>query len=100
MFMALNLLFRSLRSLARSRKNREVKPKNRLYLEYLEDRTMPSVTVGVSVDGMNTTNSSCNCQPPDSTGAVGPNHFVHMVNTAIEIFNKNGTVAVAPQSTM
>ena len=72
----------------------------RVVVELLEDRTLPSVTVGVSVAGMNTTNNSCNCQPPDSMAAAGPNHVVHMVNTAIEVFNKNGTVAVAPESTL
>src|SRR3954447_13674375 len=72
----------------------------RVVVEHLEDRTLPSVTMGVSVDGMNTTNNSCNCQPPDTMVAAGPNHVVHMVNTAIEVFNKDGTVAVAPQSTL
>jgi hypothetical protein len=71
---------------------------DQVWVEVLEDRTLPSVTVGVSVDGMNTTNNSCNCQPPDTIAAAGPNHVVHMVNTAIEIFNKDGTVAVAPES--
>ncbi len=71
-----------------------------VWVEVLEDRTLPSVSVGVSVDGMNTTNNSCNCQPPDTIAAAGPNHVVHMVNTAIEVFNKDGTVAVAPQSTL
>src|SRR5262249_50692600 len=47
-----------------------------------------------------TTNNSCNCQPPDSMEAAGPNHIVHMVNTAIEVFNKDGTVNSAPISTM
>jgi hypothetical protein len=70
----------------------------RLVFEQLEDRTLPSVTLGVSVDGMNTTNNSCNCQPPDTIVAAGPNHIVEMVNTAIEVLNKNGTVAKAPQS--
>src|SRR5713226_4836512 len=67
-------------------------------VERLEDRLAPSVTLGVSVDGMNTTNNSCNCQPPDTIVAAGPNHLVEMVNTAIEIFNKDGTVASGPQS--
>jgi hypothetical protein len=47
---------------------------------------------------MNTTNNSCNCQPPDTIAAAGPNHVVELVNTAIEVFNKNGTVANAPES--
>jgi hypothetical protein len=67
-------------------------------VELLEDRTVPSVTVGVSVDGMNTTNNSCNCQPPDTIVAAGPNHVVELVNTAIEVFNKSGVVTSAPES--
>src|SRR5258708_2769264 len=67
-------------------------------VERLEDRLVPSVTLGVSVDGMNTSNNSCNCQPPDTIVAAGPNHIVEMVNTAIEVFNKDGTVASAPQA--
>ena len=31
--------------------------------------------------------------PPDTNGEVGPNHYVQIVNTAYEVFNKNGTVA-------
>jgi hypothetical protein len=69
-----------------------------LWLETLEDRTVPSVTLGVSVDGMNTSNNSCNCQPPDTIAAAGPNHVIELVNTALEVFNKDGTVASAPQS--
>ena len=69
-----------------------------LWLETLEDRTTPSVTLGVSVDGMNTTNNSCNCQPPDTIAAAGPNHIVELVNTAIEVFNKSGAVTSAPES--
>src|SRR5919108_5084983 len=66
--------------------------------ELLEDRTLPSVTVGVSVDGMNTTDNFCGCQPPDTIAAAGQYHVVEMVNTAIEVFNKDGTVASAPES--
>src|SRR5260370_2429672 len=70
----------------------------RLTVQQLEDRTLPSVVLGVSVDGMNTTNNSCNCEPPDTIAAAGPNHVIEMVNTAIEVFNKDGTVASPPQS--
>jgi hypothetical protein len=70
----------------------------RLKLEGLEDRVTPSVTLGVSVDGMNTTNNSCNCQPPDTIAAAGPNHVVELVNTAIEVLDKSGHVTSAPQS--
>jgi hypothetical protein len=72
--------------------------RTRPQLERLEDRALPSVIVGVSVDGMNTTNNDCNCQPPDPIAAAGPNHVVQMVNTAIEVFDKSGNVTSSPES--
>ncbi|MCR9181678.1 MAG: hypothetical protein NXH73_02025, partial [Flavobacteriaceae bacterium] len=29
--------------------------------------------------------------PPDPTGAVGPNHYVHAFNLGVKIFDKSGT---------
>ncbi len=34
--------------------------------------------------------------PPDPTGAVGPNHYVHAFNSAVKIFDKSGTLLVGP----
>ncbi|HPF11312.1 MAG TPA: CARDB domain-containing protein [Flavobacteriaceae bacterium] len=36
--------------------------------------------------------------PPDPTGAVGPNHFVHAFNSSVKIFDKTGTLLVGPVS--
>ncbi|PTM11066.1 MAG: hypothetical protein DA407_02435 [Bacteroidetes bacterium] len=36
--------------------------------------------------------------PPDPTGAVGPNHYVHAVNSAFKIFDKSGTVLAGPSN--
>ncbi|MCB0465438.1 MAG: proprotein convertase P-domain-containing protein [Aequorivita sp.] len=36
--------------------------------------------------------------PPDPTGAVGPNHYVHAVNSIVKIFSKTGTLLVGPVS--
>jgi hypothetical protein len=36
--------------------------------------------------------------PPDPTGAVGPNHYVHSVNSLVKIFDKTGTLQVGPVS--
>jgi hypothetical protein len=33
--------------------------------------------------------------PPDTNGAVGPNHYVQTVNTRVEVWDKNGNVLVA-----
>ncbi len=34
--------------------------------------------------------------PPDPTGAVGPNHYVHSVNSLVKIFDKTGNLQVGP----
>src|SRR5437870_11357973 len=34
--------------------------------------------------------------PPDSDGAVGPNHFVQWINTAIAIYSRTGSRLVGP----
>jgi hypothetical protein len=34
--------------------------------------------------------------PPDPTGAVGPNHYVHAVNSIVKIFDKTGNLLVGP----
>jgi hypothetical protein len=36
--------------------------------------------------------------PPDPTGAVGPNHYVHAVNLVVKIFDKTGTLLAGPTS--
>src|SRR3989441_2434931 len=37
-----------------------------------------------------------NSAPPDTNGAVGPNHFVQIVNTSFAVFSKTGTVVYGP----
>jgi hypothetical protein len=44
--------------------------------------------VGVSFEGMNISQGCGGCLPPDTDGAVGPNHYVQMVNTELAVFNK------------
>ena len=50
--------------------------------------SMPSPLI--TFEGMNLTQSGCSCQPPDSDGDVGPNHYVNAVNSSIKIFDKSG----------
>ena len=40
-----------------------------------------------------------NSAPPDTNGAVGPNHYVQIVNSAFAIFNKTGTPLYGPVQT-
>ncbi len=47
---------------------------------------MPSV--GMTFEGMNISQGCGGCLPPDTDGAVGPNHYLQMVNTTLAVFNK------------
>jgi uncharacterized repeat protein (TIGR03803 family) len=35
--------------------------------------------------------------PPDVNGAIGPNHYVQVVNVSVAVFNRTGTVLMAPK---
>ena len=56
----------------------------------------------VSVDGVGNGFSgpqgtfSVNAAPPDTNGAVGPNHYVQIVNTDYAVFSKSGSVLFGP----
>jgi hypothetical protein len=54
--------------------------------------------VGQGFSGPNGT-FSVNSAPPDTNGAVGPNHFVQIVNQSFAIFNKSGTPVYGPVPT-
>jgi hypothetical protein len=40
-----------------------------------------------------------NSAPPDTNGAVGPSHYVQIVNSAFAVFNKSGTPLYGPVQT-
>jgi hypothetical protein len=54
--------------------------------------------VGVSFDGMNVSEACGSCLPPDTVGAVGPNHYVQMVNSSIAVYSRTGATVVAPKN--
>jgi uncharacterized repeat protein (TIGR01451 family) len=77
------------------------KPKQsgrRPILERLEDRTVPSVSLGTHFTGVTFSASSCGCEPPDTNAAAGPNNVVEVVNTALQITDKSGNVQSGPTS--
>jgi N-acetylneuraminic acid mutarotase len=41
---------------------------------------------------------TCGCQPSDSEGDVGPNHYVEAINESITIYDKNGVLLSGPTS--
>src|SRR5213075_2523995 len=53
----------------------------------------------LTFDGMNSSQSSCLCLPPDTDGDVGPNHYVQSVNSSIKIFDKSGNPLNGPNGT-
>jgi hypothetical protein len=38
----------------------------------------------------------CGCQPSDSEGDVGPNHYIEAINESFKIFDKNGNTLSGP----
>jgi len=59
------------------------------------------ITNQVSFEGMGQGLSgySDGWAPPDANGAVGPNHYVQIVNSTIAVFSKSGSVLLAPVQT-
>src|SRR5437016_2254018 len=51
-----------------------------------------------SFDGIGFPGVACNCAPPDTNGAVGPNHYVQIVNTGYQVWDKSGVSLFGPVS--
>lgn len=56
---------------------------------------MPSVNA--SFEGMNISSACGNCLPPDPNGAIGPNHYVQMVNSSIAVYSRAGATLMSPK---
>jgi hypothetical protein len=72
--------------------------KARLDLEVLEDRSLPSVSVFGTAEGISASESSCGCQPPDTDAAAGPDILVETVNLAIAYYDKGTGTRLALRS--
>jgi len=57
----------------------------------------PSVAGGSGANfaGIDQSNSDCDCEPPDTQVAAGPNAVVEAVNTAMNVFDKSGNLLLA-----
>jgi hypothetical protein len=69
------------------------------YIELSRKNTLQSVTATASQPvalqnfaGIGSSESSCDCEPPDPISAVGPNNVIDAVNLAFRIFDKNGNI--------
>ena len=50
----------------------------------------------LTFEGMNVSETFCNCAPPDSDGDVGPNHYVEALNVAFRVYDKSGNPLTPP----
>jgi fibronectin type 3 domain-containing protein len=57
---------------------------------FLAPPTLNPPTLGTTFDGVGNTNYTIGGAPPDTEGAVGPNHYFQWVNSAFYIFSKAG----------
>lgn len=55
--------------------------------------TRETATVGENFDGVNNLSGVA---PPDTQGDVGPNHYLQMVNSSFQIWDKTGTSLYGP----
>lgn len=65
-----------------------------LRLESLDDRLVPATAVGVSFAGA----ASSLISPPDTSGAVGPGHYVQFTNGRFAVYTKTGTLVGTPKT--
>jgi hypothetical protein len=56
--------------------------------------TMPPPLL--TFEGVGEAQSGCGCEPPDSDGDVGPNHYVEAVNSSFKVFDKSGNTLAGP----
>ena len=53
----------------------------------------------MNFDGTNNSQNTGRVTPPDPAGDVGPNHYVQVVNSMLQIFSKTGTSLYGPVQT-
>jgi hypothetical protein len=63
-------------------------------------RTLNAVYNGLNMSGLNATdNTPFESSPPDTTGSIGPNHYVEMVNSVIGVYNRSD-LSLAAKATL
>jgi hypothetical protein len=65
----------------------------------VQQKTVSAVALPTPIqtfEGINQAGGCGNCIPPDPNGAVGPNHYVEMVNSSYAVYNKTGTKLAGP----
>src|SRR4029077_19100950 len=68
-------------------------------IDPVQQKDMPATAMANPIqtfEGMNQADGCGGCIPPDPDGAVGPKHYVEMVNAAYSVYDKSGTRLVGP----
>src|ERR1041385_1566888 len=65
-------------------------------VQQMTGAAVSAATVNQTFDGMTQSEACGNCIPPDPVGAVGPNHYVEMVNSSFAVYSKTGTKLSGP----
>ncbi len=65
-------------------------------IDNLQTKAGQIVTRAIEQNFIGASSTESGFFPPDPTGAVGPNHYVHSVNSLVKIFNKTGNLLVGP----
>ncbi|HEX4824152.1 MAG TPA: FG-GAP-like repeat-containing protein [Candidatus Polarisedimenticolaceae bacterium] len=60
---------------------------------------MPSTNVNVLGQGQDWTGYYVGAMPPDTNGDVGPQHYIQLVNSSFEVFDKSGKPLYGPYAT-
>src|SRR6476659_4744890 len=65
----------------------------------------PSFSIGVNVPGTNITqlpavNNGFQFIPPDTTGAIGPNHFTEFTNGTFSVYSKTNGALIGARTSL
>lgn len=74
-------------------------PDGALQKVYYNGNKAASVLPIVNFEGATNAANTGRVTPPDPAGDVGPNHYVQVVNSALQIFTKTGTSLYGPVAT-
>src|SRR6266480_7926118 len=68
------------------------------YVQALKSIWRPTPTMPGPLLTFEGQGNTCGCQPSDTDGDVGPNHYIEAINETFKIFDKNGNTLSGPTS--
>src|ERR1043166_1851389 len=76
-----------------------LKPDDPVLQSFLAPALIPTPNINFEGMGTGMPGFTLGGVPPDPAGDVGPNHYVQIVNLSIEVFNKDGSIALSFRNT-